>query len=165
MGKALTILVVMTIFGACGASPRRQYLGNRYFEYCHRADLEQSASDAALARCWHAWLEHYTVGQSAERVAHAKEREMTLRGGEALRLSLPEDTGSQPNPHSEAERSLDCNGLCDNSRERCTARCASLASETETSDTVNDDKLETLSTRSCLPACEQEFRVCKQGCL
>lgn len=142
----LTCLVILAGFSACGPSPRWTHLGNRYFEYCHRADLERVAGDAELAACWDGWLENYAVGQSRDRLQHAKERRLLLRGGEALRVSLPSVSSHEIEAadHSQTDSPQDCPGLCNQAFEGCVTNC---------------------DAGDCVPACEQEERVCRQGCL
>lgn len=157
---ALTACLFACALHACGPSPRWQHVGNRYFEYCHQADVTRSASDAELAQCWRAWLDHYTGGQSTERVQHAKERHMLLRGGEALRISLPasDEAHLPPVQHDDPGPPLDCTGLCETQFEQCALACQAEVEATE-------DEEKKVKASNCSPACEQERRVCKQGCL
>ncbi len=185
--RLLTIIALCGASIACGPSPRWTYLGNRYFEYCHRADLERSASDAELAQCWDAWLKSYAVGQSRERLQHAKERRMLLRGGEALRMSMPSIDAQdvQVRDHPTDEPHQDCATLCDTQHQRCLEVCAERVDDAERDDkdtaAVDDAEVKrepaargsepvtgsspTRTGNNCLPACDQEQRVCRQGCL
>lgn len=65
-----------------------------YFEQCHATDLDRQMSIAEKRSCWSTWLSHYTIGQTPERVRHARLRMDALARGEQIE-ALPGPTNAQ----------------------------------------------------------------------
>ena len=63
---------------ACGPSFQAIYEGNARFEHCYA--LEESAQKPATEKvdCWRDWSEHYTYGQTRDRIHYATARYVAL---------------------------------------------------------------------------------------
>lgn len=69
---------------ACGPSFQVVYEGNARFEHCYALDESSQASMPAKASCWRDWSEHYTYGQTRDRVLYATARYVALSEARAL---------------------------------------------------------------------------------
>lgn len=80
-----------TLLG-CGHSLRRVAQSQIYFERCYAADFDPRVPLAEKHACWTAWREHYTPGQTPDRVGYCEQRIDAIEHGESVpRLpGLPE---------------------------------------------------------------------------
>jgi hypothetical protein len=62
--------------------------GDAYFERCYAADFDARVRATDRHTCWVAWLDHYTVGQPAERIRYARARAAAI-GAEGAAATLP----------------------------------------------------------------------------
>lgn len=69
---------------ACGPSFQAIYEGNARFEHCYA--LEENAQTAMheKADCWRDWSEHYTFGQTRDRIHYATARYVALSQSQNL---------------------------------------------------------------------------------
>lgn len=74
----------------------------RYYEQCYAADVDPQRTTAQRQQCWSAWLEHYTRGESPERIAYATRRRDALRAGQGAVPPLPGSAAPEPDPPSYA---------------------------------------------------------------
>ncbi|HEY2516236.1 MAG TPA: hypothetical protein VGI39_35435 [Polyangiaceae bacterium] len=58
---------------ACGPSYQALYEGDARFEHCYALE-ETSAAMGQKRECWHDWTDHYTYGQTRDRVEYAYAR-------------------------------------------------------------------------------------------
>jgi len=58
----------------CGPGFQAIYEGDARFEHCYALDENPSASMTAKGECWRDWMDHYTYGQTRDRVAYAAAR-------------------------------------------------------------------------------------------
>lgn len=86
---------------ACGPSFQAIYEGNARFEHCYA--LEESAQKPAIEKvdCWRDWSEHYTYGQTRDRIHYATARYVALSQStnvptdEAMMMAAPGMTPRQ----------------------------------------------------------------------
>src|SRR5262245_15726431 len=80
---------------ACGPSFQVIYEGNSRFEHCYALEENPQASMPAKAACWRDWSEHYTYGQTRDRINYATARYVALSEApnaptdEALMMAAP----------------------------------------------------------------------------
>ncbi|MCL2777281.1 MAG: hypothetical protein FWD73_04690 [Polyangiaceae bacterium] len=63
---------------ACGPSFQAIYEGNARFEHCYALEENPRTTMRAKADCWRDWSEHYTYGQTRDRVEYAVARYVAL---------------------------------------------------------------------------------------
>lgn len=86
---------------ACGPSFQAIYEGNARFEHCYA--LEENAQKPAAEKvdCWRDWSEHYTYGQTRDRIHYATARYVALSQStnvptdEAMMMAAPGMTPRQ----------------------------------------------------------------------
>jgi hypothetical protein len=107
MAPVKRLFGVMIGFGAlggalsCGPSFQAIYEGNARFEHCYA--LEESAQKPAAEKvdCWRDWSEHYTYGQTRDRIHYATARYVALSQStsvptdEAMMMAAPGMTPRQ----------------------------------------------------------------------
>jgi hypothetical protein len=83
---------------ACGPSFQVIYEGNARFEHCYALEENSQASMPEKAQCWRDWSEHYTFGQTRDRINYATVRYVALSEAgnaptdEALMMAAPGET-------------------------------------------------------------------------
>ena len=83
---------------ACGPSFQAVYEGNARFEHCYALEENPQVSMPEKAACWRDWSEHYTYGQTRDRVHYATARYVALSEArdaptdEALMMAAPGET-------------------------------------------------------------------------
>lgn len=83
---------------ACGPSFQAIYEGNTRFEHCYALDENPALSMPDKAACWRDWSEHYTYGQTRDRIHYATARYVALSEApnvptdEALMMAAPGET-------------------------------------------------------------------------
>ncbi|HVJ92522.1 MAG TPA: hypothetical protein VM580_22125 [Labilithrix sp.] len=88
---------VSAIF-ACGPSFQAIYEGNARFEHCYALEENPHAPMTEKAACWRDWSEHYTYGQTRDRIYYATARYValseapTLPTDEAMMMAAPGET-------------------------------------------------------------------------
>ena len=104
MKRLFGVLLGTAILGsalACGPSFQAIYEGNARFEHCYA--LEENAQTAMpdKADCWRDWSEHYTYGQTRDRIHYATARYVALSQSsnvptdEAMMMAAPGVTPRQ----------------------------------------------------------------------
>ncbi|AKV00029.1 hypothetical protein AKJ09_06692 [Labilithrix luteola] len=76
-GVTLAAGLVATL-GACGPSFQAIYEGNARFEHCYALEENPQVLMHDKAECWRDWSEHYTYGQTRDRVQYAIARYVAL---------------------------------------------------------------------------------------
>jgi hypothetical protein len=95
---ALAVLGIGAGLVGCGPSFQAVYEGNRRFEHCYALEENPTAPMPEKSTCWRDWSEHYTFGQTRDRVQYAISRYVALsRAGsaptdEALMMAAPGET-------------------------------------------------------------------------
>lgn len=89
----LACLVLTVGLAGCGPSLRRVRLADEYFERCYAGDRDERYTDTARRSCWDGWLADYTVGQSDERISHARERLLMLDSESSALVELATGEG------------------------------------------------------------------------
>lgn len=84
----LHLSVVATWAPGCGPSIRRVHLADEYFERCYAGDRDPAYTDPERLRCWDRWLAFHTVGQSDERIGHARERLLQLNPERSMAVEM-----------------------------------------------------------------------------
>ena len=83
---------------ACGPSFQVVYEGNARFEHCYALEENPVVPMPEKAGCWRTWSEHYTYGQTRDRVQYATARYVALNDAkdsptdEALMMAAPGQT-------------------------------------------------------------------------
>ena len=83
-GPALAALAGLGI--ACGPSFQVIYEGNVRFEHCYALEENAQAPMGQKGECWRDWSEHYTYGQTRDRIQYAIARYVALTSA-----SMPTD--------------------------------------------------------------------------
>lgn len=92
-GAALSALAAAVT--ACGPGFQAIYEGNVRFEHCYALEENAQAPMQDKAGCWRDWSEHYTYGQTRDRVHYATARYValsqapTIPTDEALMMAAP----------------------------------------------------------------------------
>lgn len=80
---------------ACGPGFQAIYDGNARFEHCYAMEEKPQVAMLDKASCWRDWSEHYTYGQTRDRVRYATARYVALSQApnlptdEALMMAAP----------------------------------------------------------------------------
>jgi len=83
---------------ACGPSFQAIYEGNARFEHCYALEENPQVPMPDKAACWRDWSEHYTYGQTRDRIHYATARYVALSQApslptdEALMMAAPGET-------------------------------------------------------------------------
>lgn len=91
LGGALAGLAAV----ACGPSFQAIYEGNARFEHCYALEENPQVGMQAKAACWRDWSDHYTYGQTRDRIQYAIARYVALSQApniptdEALMMAAP----------------------------------------------------------------------------
>lgn len=86
---------VLFATAACGPSFQAIYEGNARFEHCYALEENPQTSMREKAACWRDWSEHYTYGQTRDRIHYATARYVALSQApqiptdEALMMAAP----------------------------------------------------------------------------
>ena len=94
----LSSLVLVT---ACGASFQAVYEGNARFEHCYALEENPQTPINDKAGCWRDWSDHYTFGQTRDRIHYAIARYVALSQStsvptdEAMMMAAPGMTPRQ----------------------------------------------------------------------
>jgi hypothetical protein len=76
VGAALGVLAAYA--SACGPSFQAIYEGNARFEHCYALEENPQAPMKEKGDCWRDWSEHYTYGQTRDRIQYAIARYVAL---------------------------------------------------------------------------------------
>jgi hypothetical protein len=87
MRRAPILIIACAIVG-CGPSFQALYEGDARFEHCYALEEDGVISLQKKADCWRDWTDHYTFGQTRDRVQYASMRYRALTSS-----SLPTDEG------------------------------------------------------------------------
>jgi hypothetical protein len=80
---------------SCGPSFHAIYEGNARFEHCYALEEDGKSAMQMRADCWREWSEHYTYGQTRDRIQYATARYVALTQApnvptdEALMMAAP----------------------------------------------------------------------------
>lgn len=86
---------------ACGPSFQAIYEGNARFEHCYALEENSQTAMPDKADCWRDWSEHYTYGQTRDRIHYATARYVALSQSsnvptdEAMMMAAPGVTPRQ----------------------------------------------------------------------
>jgi hypothetical protein len=94
---------LVTLFGAlaCGPSFQAIYEGNARFEHCYALEENAQKGTGEKVDCWRDWSEHYTYGQTRDRIHYATARYVALSQSanvptdEAMMMAAPGMTPRQ----------------------------------------------------------------------
>ena len=80
MSKSVLLALIVLALGPCACGPSFQaiYEGNVHFEHCYALEENPQLSLPDKAACWRDWSEHYTFGQTRDRVQYAISRYVAL---------------------------------------------------------------------------------------
>jgi hypothetical protein len=71
-------LFALAVLVGCGPSFQAVHEGEARFEHCYALDDSASAPLEKKAECWNDWAQHYTYGQTRDRVQYATQRYLAL---------------------------------------------------------------------------------------
>ncbi len=77
----MTSFALLAVVIGCGVSFQSVYEGDVRFEHCHRLDVDGRIAPSYRDRCWREWLDHYTYGQTRDRVDYARRRIREMESG------------------------------------------------------------------------------------
>ncbi|MGH7282258.1 MAG: hypothetical protein ACRELY_12080, partial [Polyangiaceae bacterium] len=84
----LAWLIGIAVTCGCGPSFQALYEGDARFEHCYALEDSGSGTMQKRADCWRDWMDHYTFGQTRDRVQYASNRYRALTSA-----ALPTDEG------------------------------------------------------------------------
>lgn len=93
--KLLRMVLAASVAAACGPSFHAIYEGNARFEHCYALEENVQSGMREKADCWRDWSEHYTYGQTRDRIQYATARYVALSQAgniptdEALMMAAP----------------------------------------------------------------------------
>ncbi len=76
--ERLTLFFLIVGSAACGPSFQAIYEGNSRFEHCYALEENPQTPMREKSECWRDWSEHYTYGQTRDRVQYAIARYVAL---------------------------------------------------------------------------------------
>lgn len=94
----MACIVLALAAAACGPSFQAIYEGNVRFEHCYALEENPQLPLPEKATCWRDWNEHYTFGQTRDRVQYAISRYVALSHmssaptDEAMMMAAPGET-------------------------------------------------------------------------
>lgn len=123
----LALVFGFFLLGGCGASIQAVYEGDVRFEHCMALDWRKDVRVSIRQRCWIEWVQHYTYGQTRDRVLHAKKRIVVLGKSDFLDGS-PQSKVFEGRFVGERQRSgalgpNACHGDCRVERDFCSRTC------------------------------------------
>ena len=86
---------LLALMLGCGPSFHAIYEGNARFEHCYALEESTQSGMKERADCWRDWSEHYTYGQTRDRIQYATARYVALSQtqnvptDEALMMAAP----------------------------------------------------------------------------
>jgi hypothetical protein len=95
---AIPAVALSLASSACGPSFQAIYEGNSRFEHCYALEENPQSPMPEKADCWRDWSEHYTYGQTRDRVQYAIARYVALSQApnaptdEAMMMAAPGET-------------------------------------------------------------------------
>jgi hypothetical protein len=103
LGVVMGTAMLGTMAGAlaCGPSFQAIYEGNSRFEHCYALEENAQTAMPEKADCWRDWSEHYTYGQTRDRIHYATARYVALSQSsnvptdEAMMMAAPGVTPRQ----------------------------------------------------------------------
>jgi hypothetical protein len=96
---SLRRLLILAPLLACGPSFHAIHEGNARFEHCYALEENPQSAMREKADCWRDWSEHYTYGQTRDRIQYATARYVALTQApniptdEALMMAAPGEVG------------------------------------------------------------------------
>jgi hypothetical protein len=96
--RLLAPALLLPLALACGPSFQTLYEGNARFEHCYALEENPQVPLPEKAACWRNWSEHYTFGQTRDRIHYATARYVALSEAhdmptdEALMMAAPGET-------------------------------------------------------------------------
>lgn len=106
LGPSRILLACVAAVGgslACGPSLQAIYEGNSHFEHCYALEENAQTKLGDKVDCWRDWSEHYTYGQTRDRILYATSRYVALSQSastptdEALMMAAPGMTRRESN--------------------------------------------------------------------
>ena len=76
--------VLLAMLLGCGPSFHAIYEGNARFEHCYALEESTQSGMKERADCWRDWSEHYTYGQTRDRIQYATARYVALSQSESV---------------------------------------------------------------------------------
>ena len=181
--STLPIAVAFVALGSIGCGPSFQviYEGNARFEHCYALEESPRSLVPERADCWRDWSEHYTYGQTRDRIHYATARYVALSQSvnaptdEAMMMAAPGMAPRQSsitaplptNAFAPPPKVLDGDYL-DGGAARAaraplaTARLGAGADGGASDAGANDSSR--LPASGCSEGCGAKYRQCSAGC-
>jgi hypothetical protein len=173
------LLSAIALGQACSPSYQAIYEGNVRFEHCYALEENPGASMPDKSSCWRDWSEHYTFGQTRDRVQYAISRYVALsRIGnaptdEAMMMAAPGETPrttsinapAPTNPFAPPPKVLDNGG--DEKKAATSIRLGGLGDPVPYIDAgVPAPVVQSvvLPAQSCGDTCGGDFKTCRSSC-
>lgn len=165
---------------ACGPSFQAIYEGNTRFEHCYAMEEDPQRSMHDKADCWRDWSEHYTYGQTRDRVQYAIARYVALSAAptaptdEAMMMAAPGVTPRVSNITAPAPTNAfapppkvlgdipDAETPITRPSERASDRPTAPVPAPHNPDA---SLAPILPGEPCANQCSQDFRACQQQCV
>jgi hypothetical protein len=163
---AISVAIAAT---ACGPSFQAIYEGNARFEHCYALEENPQQSMPEKAACWRDWSEHYTYGQTRDRILYATARYVALSQAgnaptdEALMMAAPGETPRESTITAPAPTNAFAPPpkTLDPEPKKAITEAASPPADASAPPVA---KLASLPASSCADACGSTYRTCNSGC-
>ena len=158
---------------ACGPSFQVIYEGNARFEHCYALEEQPQTLVPEKADCWRDWSEHYTFGQTRDRIHYATARYVALSSNvptdEAMMMAAPGVTPRQSTITAPAPTNAFAPPpkVLDESDAGGRARPSDLPAvigDAGGSNAPNTAPMPVLPAADCGEGCGKKFRECKDAC-
>ena len=167
-------LVIVGMAMACGPSFQAIYEGNSRFEHCYALEENGQTALHEKADCWRDWSEHYTYGQTRDRIHYATARYVALSQStnaptdEAMMMAAPGMTPRQStitapaptNAFAPPPKVLDEQDAASATRP---LRPSELPAVIGAADAATTMATPPLPGADCSDVCGTKFRTCKDG--
>lgn len=170
--RASAAVLLVCAATACGPSFQAVYEGNARFEHCYALEENTAMPMRDKAACWRDWSEHYTFGQTRDRVHYATARYVALSQAadaptdEAMMMAAPGEAPRQSsitaptpsNAFAPPPKVLEAGGIS-------TARPRDLSAEPVPDAGAKMATAEVaLPQASCADTCGGSYRACSDAC-
>lgn len=166
--RAVASAALVAAAVACGPSFQAIYEGNARFEHCYALEEQAHATLHDKAACWRDWSEHYTYGQTRDRIQYAIARYVALRDApnvptdEALMMAAP---GMTPRPATvSVPAPTNAFAPPPKTLQTLQAPASSAAPASRSVDASTGAETAPLPGASCTEKCEGTYKTCGDQC-
>jgi hypothetical protein len=171
----LPVAALLVLPSACGPSFQAIYEGDARFEHCYALDDDPNVPMQRKSECWQDWTQHYTFGQTRDRVEYATMRFRALarvpeaptdeammgaapgEGSRSSSITAPAPTSAFAPPPKTMEETR-------GSRASQPPPTIPTASATPPTPAVDAGTSPVPPKTECVDACSNDWQNCKASC-